>query len=129
MTDRYRLRAPLGRAAGLGSAKSGFGHWWTERITAVALIPLTGWLAVSLVAGSGSEYADVVGWLGSPVTAVLMILLLITLFGHTALGLQVLIEDYVHSGARIWALIAVRFACAALAVAGMIAVLRIGSMH
>jgi len=127
--DRFRLRTPLGRAAGLGSTKSGFGHWWTERMTAVTLVPLTAWLAAVLVAGSGSGHADVVVWLSSPSTALLMILLLAALFGHTALGLQVLIEDYVHSGVRIWALVAVRFACAALAVAGTIAVLHIGSMQ
>lgn len=123
---RYRLRTPLGRAVGLGSAKSGFGHWWTERVTAVALVPLTVWFAAALIAGSGSDYAEVVAWLGSPVTAVLMILLLVVAFWHSALGLQVVIEDYVHSGAKIWALLFVRFACAALAVTGAVAVLRIG---
>lgn len=127
--ERYRLRSPVGRATGLGSAKSGFGHWWTERVTAVALVPLTVWLAAALIARSGSDYAAVVEWLGSPVTAVLMILLLATLFWHTALGLQVVIEDYVHSGAKIWALLAVRFACAALAVTGAAAVLRIGLLQ
>lgn len=123
---RYRLSTPLGRARGLGSAKSGFGHWWTERVTAVALVPLTAWLAAALIAGRGSDHAQVVAWLGSPLAAVLMILLLVTAFWHAALGLQVVIEDYVHSAAKIWALLAARFACAALAVAGVVAVLRIG---
>lgn len=127
--DRYRVRSPLGRAIGLGSARSGFGHWWTERVTAVALVPLTVWFAAALIAGSGGDYAAVVGWLGSPVTAVLMILLLAALFWHSALGLQVVIEDYVHSGLKIWAVLIVRFACAALTLTGVAAVLRIGLLE
>lgn len=121
----YRIRSPLGRAIGLGSAKAGLEHWWTERMTAVALVPLTVWFAASLIALSGSGYKAFIGWLGSPVPAVLMILLLIALFWHTALGLQVVIEDYLHSGARIWALLATRFLCFALAMAGIMATLRI----
>lgn len=123
--DRYCFRSPLGRATGLGSAKAGFGHWWTERVTAVALVPLSVWFAASLIAYSGSDYEAFIGWLGSPVTAVVMILLLIALFWHTALGLQVVIEDYVHSGSKIWALLAVRFVCFGLAIAGIVATLRI----
>jgi succinate dehydrogenase / fumarate reductase membrane anchor subunit len=123
--DRDRFRSPLGRAMGLGSAKAGFGHWWTERITAVALIPSSIWFIASLIAHSGSSYEAFIEWIGSPVTAVLMILLLITLFWHATLGLQVVIEDYVHSGAKIWLLLATRFACFALAVAGVVATLRV----
>lgn len=123
--DRYRYRSPLARAAGLGSAGSGFSHWWTERLTAVALVPLTLWFAAALIAHSRSDYGTFIAWLGSPVTVVLMILLLIALFWHAALGLQVVIEDYVHSGMKIWALLAARFACFALATIGIIATLRI----
>lgn len=123
--ERYRFRSPLGRAVGLGSAKAGFGHWWTERMTAVALVPLSVWFAASLIAHSGGGYETFTVWLGSPVTAVLMILLLIALFWHAALGLQVVIEDYVHSGAKVWALLATRFLCFALAVAGILATLRV----
>lgn len=123
--DRYRFRSPLGRAMGLGSAKAGFGHWWTQRVTAIALVPLSVWFAASLIALSGSGYEAFTGWLASPVTAVLMILLLIVLFWHAALGLQVVIEDYVHSGAKVWALLATRFLCFALAIAGIMATLRI----
>ena len=86
--DRYRFRSPLGRAIGLGSARTGFEHWWTERITAVALVPLTVWFAASIIAHSGSGYEAFINWLSSPVTTVLMILLLIALFWHTALGLR-----------------------------------------
>lgn len=123
--DRYRFRSPLGRAMGLGSAKAGFGHWWTERVTAIALVPLSVWFVASLIAHSGSDYEAFIDWLGAPVTAGLMILLLIALFWHAALGLQVVIEDYVHSGAKVWALLATRFVCFVLAMAGIVATLRV----
>lgn len=123
--DRYRFHSPLGRAMGLGSAKAGFDHWWTERVTAVALVPLSVWFAASVIANSGTDYETFIGWLGSPLTAVLMVLLLVALFWHTALGLQVVIEDYVHSGRKFWALLAARFVCFGLAVIGIVATLRI----
>jgi succinate dehydrogenase / fumarate reductase membrane anchor subunit len=122
---RYRLRTPLGRAAGLGSAKSGFDHWWMQRVTAVGLVPLAVWFAASVIAHSGSDYETFVRWMGAPINTVLMILLLLALFWHTALGLQVVIEDYVHSGVKILALLIVRFTCFALAVAGIVATLHI----
>ena len=121
----HRFHSPLGLAMGLGSAKSGVGHWWAERVTAIALIPLSVWFVASLVVHSDSSYEVFIGWIGSPVTAVLMILLLITLFRHMALGLQVVVEDYVHSGAKIWLLLTTHFACLALTVAGIVATLRI----
>lgn len=120
---RYRFRSPLGRAMGLGSAKTGFEHWWAERVSAVALAPLAVWFAASLIAHSGSNYLAFTDWLGSPVTAVCMILLLIALFWHTALGLQVVIEDYVHSGIKFAALLVTRFACFTLAATGIVATL------
>lgn len=123
--DRFRIRTPLGRAVGLGSAKSGFEHWWTTRITAAALVPLTVWFAASLIAHAGNDFDAFVRWLSAPTNAALMVLLLITLFWHTALGLQVVIEDYIHSDARIWVLLAARFACVAFAAAGVISTLRI----
>jgi succinate dehydrogenase / fumarate reductase membrane anchor subunit len=122
---RFRFQTPLGRAAGLGAAKSGFGHWWSERITAVALVPLSAWFAASLIAQRGSDYHAFVHWLGGPVNTLLMILLLVVLFWHAALGLQVVIEDYVHSGAKIWVLMATRFTCFALVMIGILATLRV----
>lgn len=123
--DKQHMRSPLGRAAGLGSAKEGVGHWWLERLTAVALVPLTLWLAASLIMLTDSGYASFVAWLKSPLVALSMLLLLIALFTHLALGLQVVIEDYIHSRAMFPVLVAMRFACVALAVAGMLATLRI----
>ncbi len=119
------MRSPLGRAAGLGSAKEGVGHWWRERVTAVALIPLTLWFVVSIIAHSGSDYTAFIAWLKMPLATCMMILLLIALFYHAALGLQVIIEDYVHSAMKIPALVLMRLACFGLVVTGILAVLRI----
>src|SRR5579863_8602026 len=99
------MRSPLGRAIGLGSAKKGVGHWWAERVCAVALVPLTLWFVASIIAHTHSDYVTSIAWLRTPVVTILMILLHIALFDHTALGLQVVIEDYVHSGAKFAALV------------------------
>lgn len=119
------MRTPLARAMGLGSAKEGVGAWWSERVSAVALVPLALWFAASIIAHTGSDYATFIVWLRTPLAAILMILLLIALFYHTALGLQVVIEDYVHSATKFAAVIAVRLGCCALATAGAVAILRI----
>jgi succinate dehydrogenase / fumarate reductase membrane anchor subunit len=119
------MRSPLGRALGLGSARDGVEAWWRERVSAVALVPLTGWFAVSILMHADKGYGAVVAWLKMPVTTTLMTLLLIALFHHTALGLQVVIEDYVHSRIKIPVLVGMRLSCLALAVAGLVAILKI----
>jgi succinate dehydrogenase / fumarate reductase membrane anchor subunit len=119
------FRSPLARAVGLGSAKKGSQHWWAERVTAVALVPLTLWFVASIIAHAGSDYATFITWLQAPLTTLLMILLLIALFHHSALGLQMVIEDYVHSGVKFAAVSTVRLGCYGLAVAGSIATLRV----
>ena len=118
-------RSPIARARGLGSAKGGVEHWWAERVTAVALVPLTVWFAASIIAAAGGDHAFFLQWLGSPISTICMVLLLIALFYHTALGLQVVIEDYVHSGRKTALLVAVRLGSFALATAGIVATLRI----
>jgi succinate dehydrogenase / fumarate reductase, membrane anchor subunit len=123
--NMQNMRSPLARAIGLGSAKEGVGFWWAERVPAVALVPLTLWFAASVIAHTGSDYATFIVWLRTPLAAILMILLLTALFYHTALGLQVVIEDYVHSATKFAAVIAVRLGCCALATAGVVSVLRI----
>jgi len=123
--NRQDTRSPLGRAIGLGSAKGGAGQWWAERASAGALVPLTLWFAAAIIAHTGSDYATFIAWLRTPLATILMIFLLIALFHHTALGLQVVIEDYMHSGARFAAVMAVRLGCFALAAAGIVATLRI----
>jgi succinate dehydrogenase / fumarate reductase membrane anchor subunit len=119
------MRTPLARAIGLGSAKEGSGPWWAERISAVALVPLTLWFAASIIAHTGSDYATFIVWLRTPLAAIMMILLLIVLFYHAALGLQVVVEDYVHSGVKFAVVIAVRLGCCVLATAGVVAILRL----
>ncbi len=119
------MRSPLGRARGLGSAREGVAPWWIERVTAVALVPLTVWFVASLIVLTGSDHTTFVRWLRSPLVASLMILLLIALFTHLALGLRVVIEDYIHSGIKFPALLAVRLGCFALMVVGIFATLLI----
>lgn len=125
LQNMQNMRTPLARAIGLGSAKEGVGAWRAERVSAVALVPLTLWFVASIVAHSGSNYTAFIVWLRAPLIAIPMIMLLIALFYHTALGLQVVIEDYVHSATRFAAVIAARLGCCALATAGVVAVLRI----
>lgn len=122
---RKQIRSPLGRAIWLGSAKEGVEYWWRERVTAVALVPLTLWFVGSIISHSGSNYADFVAWLKAPFTTLMMVLFLIALFYHTALGLQVVVEDYVHSALKIPALVAMRLACFTCAAAGILATLHI----
>ena len=119
-----RMRSPLGRAIGLGSAKEGVEHWLAQRITAVALVPLALWFVISLIQLVGADFDTVQDWVGRPLPAILLVLLLIATFYHAALGLQVVIEDYIHGElARLGLVILTRLACVALAVAGIVAVL------
>src|SRR5579864_2335946 len=103
------LRTPLGRVIGLGSAKEGVEHWWAQRVSAVALVLLGLWFIVALVAHAGADRVEVLLWLHQPVTAIVAVLLLAAGFYHGALGLQVVIEDYVGGeGAKIVTLVALR---------------------
>jgi succinate dehydrogenase / fumarate reductase, membrane anchor subunit len=86
----------IGRVRGLGSAKHGSKHWIDQRVTAVGNLLLTSWLVVSLLRLPNMEYAALAAWLAQPIVAVPMILMLVSIFSHVRLGLQVLIEDYVH---------------------------------
>lgn len=118
------------REQALGPAKTGVAHWWAQRATAVALIPLTLWFVAALVGLAGRGHVAVIAWLESPLAAILTILLLLALFQHIALGLQVVIEDYLHPmRSKLAALLVVRLGCAALAVAGVFAVGRIALVH
>ncbi len=120
-----RMRSPLGRAIGLGSAKEGVEHWWVQRLTAVALVPLALWFIVVAIGLVGADIQTVRHAVGRPVPATLFVLLLIATFYHLALGLQVVIEDYVHAEFAKFALLVLsRLACVGLAVAGILAVLK-----
>ena len=120
------LRSPLGRAIGLGSAKEGVAHWWAERLGALALVPLILWFVVAIVGLAGADRIAFVEWLRHPVPAVLLILLLATTFHHSALGLQVVIEDYIEDeGIRVTLLILNKFVSIVLAALGIFAVLKL----
>ncbi len=120
------LRTPLGRVRGLGSAREGVAHWWGQRVTAIALVPLALWFVVSIAALAGADHGAVVAWLRAPVSAILMVLLIAVAFHHLQLGLQVVLEDYVQTeGLRRAAIIGVKFAAAAFALAAVFAVLKV----
>ena len=121
------LRTPLNRARGLGSAKDGLHHWWAQRLTALALIPLVVWFAISLVMLSGADYAIARAWIGSPIVMVLLILTIVIGLHHGQLGMQVVIEDYVHSdGVKLALIIGIRFVAVFFGLAATVAILRIG---
>jgi succinate dehydrogenase / fumarate reductase, membrane anchor subunit len=121
------LRSPLGRVLGLGSAKGGSGHWYAQRISAVALVILGFWFIASLaMLGAGAPHEAVVGWLHSPFSAVMALLLVAVTAWHAMLGLQVVFEDYVaDKGTRMVVLVALKFALVVAALIGLLAVLRI----
>jgi succinate dehydrogenase / fumarate reductase membrane anchor subunit len=120
------LRSPVGRVLGLGSAGEGVGHWWTQRVTSVALVLLGLWFVFSLVRMPDLSYAIVTAWIASPVNAVLLALLIGTMVYHSMLGVQVVVEDYVsHHGAKIVTILLLNFLHYVLAALGIFAVLRI----
>lgn len=120
------LRSPVGRVLGLGSAGEGVGHWWTQRVSSVALVLLGLWFVFSLVRMPDVSYGVVTAWIASPVNAVLLSLLIGTMVYHSMLGVQVVVEDYVsHHGAKIVTLLGLNFLHYVLAALGIFAVLRI----
>jgi succinate dehydrogenase / fumarate reductase, membrane anchor subunit len=120
------LRSPMGRVLGLGAAKSGVSHWWMQRITSVALTVLTLWFAASLVRFDTFGLTVVTTWVGQPLNAVLLCLLIGTTAYHSLLGVQVVVEDYVaHKGLKIVTMLLLNFVHVALAAVGLFAVLKI----
>jgi succinate dehydrogenase / fumarate reductase membrane anchor subunit len=116
----------LNRVLGLGSAKGGSEHWWVQRLTAVALIPLGLWLAISLASFESISYAALVVWVQQPMTAILLILTASTLVYHSHLGVQVVLEDYVHGhGVKVVSLALSAFAHVFLAVATLFSILKV----
>jgi succinate dehydrogenase / fumarate reductase membrane anchor subunit len=121
------LRSPLGRARGLGAAHAGSHHWWIERVEAVALVPLTIWFIFVLLHLVGAPRQAVIDWLSSPVSMMLMLLLIVTTFHHLSLGVQTVLDDYVHQpGIKLWSVLAVKGACVVAALLCIVAVLKIG---
>lgn len=116
------FQTPLGKVRGLGSAQDGAHHWWVQRVTALANIPLTVFLIVSIVGNLGQDLAGWRAWLGQPVVAVLMILFIANMFYHMRLGLQILIEDYLRGAAKVAMMLFITFATIAFAALGIFAV-------
>ena len=121
-----QFRSPIARVRGLGSAKDGTHHWWMQRVTALALIPLAIWFVASIVALIGKDHAAFTAWVKNPVSATLLVVLVAATFHHAQLGLQVVIEDYVQNeGTKVGSILAVKFAAVVLAGIGIVSVLRI----
>jgi succinate dehydrogenase membrane anchor subunit len=120
------LRSPVGRVLGLGSAKDGTGHWWAQRVSAVALIPLTLWFLLSLLALPALDYATVRAWMSVPLSGLLAVLLVAVLTYHSYLGTTVVIEDYVHAtGTKILSLLLLKFLYVLVGGAGIFAILHV----
>ena len=120
------FRTPLGRVRGLGSAKDGTGHWWMQRLTALALVPITVWFVISVIGMAGASYAEFSAWLANPLVAGLFLILIAATFYHAVLGLQVVVEDYLHNeGMKIATLLVIKAAAVLLGLTAGLSVLRL----
>jgi succinate dehydrogenase / fumarate reductase, membrane anchor subunit len=117
---------PLRRVLGAGPAHSGVHHWWVQRLTALALVPLSIWFAVSILCLRDLDHVTVVAWLGQPWTALLLVLFVLTAAWHSRLGVQVIVEDYVHgAGAKTLLLVLSAFVHVLASSAAVFAVLKV----
>ncbi len=120
------FKTPLAKVRGLGASHSGSSHWWMQRITAIALIPLSLWIVSYLKLLSSATYEQILVWLNEPLNSLFAILWIIAAFYHAALGVQVVIEDYVHTeSVKITAVWVIKLSCFVLAVTTIIAFFRI----
>jgi succinate dehydrogenase / fumarate reductase membrane anchor subunit len=119
------LRSPLGKVLGMGSAKEGVHHWWLQRLTSIALVPLTVWFVVSLLSLPSFEHVTVITWIAQSWTALLLVLFILVATWHSQLGLRVVVEDYVHGGSKTLTLVLITFIHAVVAAAGIFAVLKV----
>jgi succinate dehydrogenase / fumarate reductase membrane anchor subunit len=123
---RSPMRSPLGRVLGLGSAKEGVDHWWRQRTTALLLVPLVLWFVIAVIGLVGADRPAMIAWMHNPMAAVFAILLVVATFYHAALGLQVVIEDYVHGeAAKLITLLVMRLLCLLFVLRGVLAVLKL----
>jgi succinate dehydrogenase / fumarate reductase membrane anchor subunit len=121
------MRSQLGRARGLGASKSGAAHWWVQRVTGVALIPLSLWFVYAALRLVGASHEELLAWIGGPIPVVLLIALVLANFYHLALGLQVVIEDYVPGDtARMATLLVIKGVIVLLTLACLISILKLG---
>lgn len=120
------MRAPLKNVRGLGSAKDGTTHWWHQKVTAIALIPLFLIALGCVISLIGAEYTHVRYVLGQPFIAIVMLLLIVSLFYHLKLGMQVVIEDYIHTeSTKVFLLLLNSFFCAIVGLASALAILKL----
>ena len=119
------LRSPLGKVLGTGSAKEGVHHWWLQRLTSIALVPLTIWFVVSLLSLGSFEHVAVITWMARSWTALLLVLFIVVATWHSQLGVRVVVEDYVHGGSKTLTLVLITFIHAVVAAAGIFAVLKV----
>lgn len=126
MKQKHSMQTPLARVRGLGSAKSGLSHWWHQRLTAIAMVPIMV-ASLILVAQIGMlDYQGAIDLMANPLAATLLLLLVLVGFFHAALGLQVVIEDYVgNEGARMGLIITVKMISFALAVLSIVSILKV----
>ena len=121
------LRSPLKRVRGTVAAHDGTHHFWVQRLTAVALLPLLAWLVWSVAALAGASHLEFTGWVARPFNAIALIITLVALFWHSMLGLQVVVEDYIHNAPlKLATLIALKFAHVVLGGVAVYSVLQIG---
>jgi succinate dehydrogenase membrane anchor subunit len=120
------MRSALGKVRGMGSAKAGTHHWWMQRVTAIAMVPLVIWFVVSMAALASADHATLVAWIGNPLTTLLLVLFAFSTFYHMKLGLQVVVEDYVHvEGTKILTMLVINFFTLGVGLAAIIAILKI----
>jgi succinate dehydrogenase / fumarate reductase membrane anchor subunit len=120
------LRSPLGRARGLGSARAGMVTWWAERVTSMALVPLTLWFVLSVFRLQGASRQEVEAWASHTLTATLLLALVLVTFRHMQLGLQAVIEDYIHTERqRLAALLALKGAVGLLGLIAVVSALKL----
>ena len=120
------FRTPLGRARGLGSAKHGAGHWISERLSAIALIPLVLWAVFGVIRLASRDYDFAVGWVSQPLNAVLIVLLIAIAFWHMHSGLRVIVEDYIHKmPTKAGLLVANLFVCVLVGALAIFSILKV----
>ena len=120
------MQSNLARVRGMGSAKEGVHHWWMQRLTAIALIPLILWFVASVAGLAGAGHDETVAWLSQPLVAIAVILLVVATLYHAALGIQVVVEDYIHhEGWKFCWLIAMKFVFLVLGVAAVFSILKL----
>ena len=126
MLKSNNMKTPLAQARGLGASKSGLSHWWHQRLTAIAMVGLVAWMCALVVMLAGADFDSAMRLLSYPINAAILILFVGVGFWHSALGLQVVLEDYVaHEGIRLTMIIALRMVLILLGAISMLSLLKI----